>query len=93
MTQVQETQAQTTQLQDLAVETAKALQQRVGIDGVIVIIVRKGDDSFGVGYSAPEIPVDTMLMSGVEALALVRRNAIVMLKAAQAATEGQEGQP
>ncbi len=64
----------TSPLQALAAQTAASLTDRVGVDGAIVIVVRKGDDSFGISLVGPEIPMDTMVATAVEALSLIRRS-------------------
>lgn len=60
------------ELTQLAIEAAKSLGDRVGIDGVVVILYRKGVNRFASAVCAPEVPIETMFAHGVKALLEIR---------------------
>ena len=65
-----------TDMEKLAVETATALKQRIGVDAAFVFVLRKSDDTMGGGITAGDLPLDFIVGSIVSILGHHRRDII-----------------
>jgi len=84
-----------TEMSLLAQEAAGGLREVPGIDGVVVILLRREPDSFAVAVNAPDISMDTTIACVVHALGTLRAKNIDAMKAAgtiEAAPALKEGE-
>lgn len=68
-------------LKDLAEAFAGAALTRPGVDGAIVILLRKDGDEFAGASRAPTIPFDAVFGAAIKTLSTMRDNALEQLKA------------
>lgn len=58
----------------LAADMAESLvQDHIGVDGAIVIVFRRGDDTYGAAMFGPTMDCDSLVAIGVEGLGMCRR--------------------
>jgi hypothetical protein len=87
----QETSPAENDMQELATQTALDLGTRIGVDGVIVVIVRKGDDTMGCALNAPHLPVDVMIGCMVQLIGEVRGKLVQAFSADNSNDSGDSG--
>ena len=67
-------------LKELAEAFAGAALTRPGVDGAIVILLRKDGDEFAGASRAPTIPFDGVFGAAVKALVSLRDNALEQMR-------------